>query len=686
MSEETTNPSPAPNFLRQIIEQDLETGKYGGQVVTRFPPEPNGYLHIGHAKSICLNFGLAADYGGRCHLRFDDTNPDTEELEYVENIQNDVRWLGFDWGEHLYFASDYFQQMYDYAEGLIRAGKAYVDSSSDEEIRAHRGSLTEPGTESPYRGRSVEENLDLFRRMRAGEFPDGAHVLRAKGDMSAANMKMRDPLLYRIRHASHYRSGDAWCIYPMYDYAHCLEDAFEGITHSICTLEFENNRAIYDWVLEEGGYPTPLPRQHEFARLALTHTMTSKRRLLHLVREGHVRGWDDPRMPTLAGLRRRGVRPEAIRAFCDRIGVAKANSLVDMTLFEHSVRDDLNYEAPRRMVVLDPLKVVLVNYPEEAGASGVSETLEVSDWPHDVPREGTRRVPFGRELYIERADFMENPPSGYRRLTPGGEVRLRYAYLIRCDEVVKDDAGEVVELRCTYDPASLGGGSSDGRRVKGIIHWVPAKESVVAEVRLYDRLFSVEQPGGDEFLAQLNPRSLVVREGARVEPSLVGVEAGARFQFERQGYFVADPDGTAERPVFNLTVALKDSWAKLQEGIQVAPLEDEEAAAPKATKVDRRPQRVRLSPEETRAAFREANPELAARSDRYVADLGLGVAEADLLTADGATADFFDEALAAYAAPASLAKWAVNELAGELKASEASRAPSRRSCASSTRE
>ena len=552
--------TPGTDFIRQIVADDLESGKYRN-IVTRFPPEPNGYLHIGHAKSICLNFGVAMEVPvGRCHLRFDDSNPETEDMEYVEAIKGDVRWLGFDWGEHLYHASDYFEDLYGFAVSLIESGKAYVCSLSEEEIRRHRGTVTRPGTESPYRDRTVRENLDLFARMREGEFADGEHVLRAKIDMAAPNMKMRDPLLYRIRHAPHYRTGDEWCIYPMYDFVHCLSDALEGVTHSICTLEFENNREIYDWIIDNVPVQSK-PHQYEFARLNLNYTVMSKRKLVELVEGGHVSGWDDPRLPTIAGLRRRGYTPEAIRNFSDRIGVAKANSVVDVALLEHSVRDDLNTKAPRVMGVLDPLKVVIVNYPE-----GQQEDFNAPNLPDDPSRMGTRKVPFGREMYIERGDFMEDPPKKYFRLAPGREVRLRWAYLVTCVDVIRDDEGEIVEVHCTYDPETKGGDAPDGRKVKGTIHWVSAAHSLSAEVRLYDRLFTVPTPDGgkeDDFIRHINPQSLDVVT-AKVEPSLAEVVPGERFQFERTGYFVADrEDHTAGKPVFNRIVPLRDSWAKI---------------------------------------------------------------------------------------------------------------------------
>ncbi|GAB4225336.1 MAG: glutamine--tRNA ligase/YqeY domain fusion protein [Acidobacteriota bacterium] len=553
-------PDGPKDFIRQIIEADLASGRHE-TVVTRFPPEPNGYLHIGHAKAICLNFGVAEEYGGRCHLRMDDTNPIREEEEYVRAIQDDVHWLGYDWGEHYYHASDYFEQLYDYAEMLIRKGLAYVDSQSQEEIRAQRGTPTEPGVESPWRGRSVEENLDLFRRMRAGEFPDGAHVLRARIDMAHPNILMRDPVLYRIRHATHHRTGDRWCIYPMYDFTHCLSDAIEHVTHSLCTLEFENNRALYDWVLD--NLPVPArPRQIEFARLNLTYTVLSKRKLMRLVQEGHVSGWDDPRMPTLRGMRRRGFPPEAIRAFCDRVGVAKRNSVVDVGLLEHAVRDELNRTSPRAMAVLDPLKLVIENYPEE-----LVEEFDCVNNPED-PSAGTRKVPFSREIWIERDDFREDPPRKFFRLAPGREVRLRYAYLITCRDVVKDADGRVVELRCTYDPATRGGDAPDGRKVRGTLHWVSARHAVEGEVRLYDRLFTAPHPEEDrerDFVELLNPDSLQVVRGCKLEPMLGDVRPGERWQFERKGYFCVDPDSLAAgHPVFNRTVTLKDTWARIE--------------------------------------------------------------------------------------------------------------------------
>ena len=548
---------PALDFIRARIAEDLAAGRGGSRVATRFPPEPNGYLHIGHAKSICLNFGVAQEFGGTCNLRFDDTNPTKEDVEYVESIEEDVRWLGFEWAG-LHFASDYFEQLYDYAVHLIRRGLAYVDSQSAEQIRQRRGTLTEPGTESPFRNRGIEENLDLFSRMRAGEFEDGAHVLRAKIDMASPNINMRDPVLYRIRRAHHHRTGDAWCIYPMYDFAHPPSDALEQITHSLCTLEFENHRPLYDWLIEHLPVPAR-PRQIEFARLNLTYTVMSKRRLLELVQEGHVSGWDDPRMPTIVGMRRRGYTPDAIRTFCERIGVAKRENIVDVALLEHAVREDLNLHAPRVMAVLRPLRLVIENYPE-----GQTEEVSVVNNPED-PSAGSRKVPFSRVLYIERDAFMEDPPKKFFRLAPGREVRLRCAYFITCTGVTKDPAsGEVTELRCTYDPATRGGDAPDGRKVKATLHWVSAAHAIAAEVRLYDRLFNAEQPGASgDYRADLNPNSLEVIREAKVEPSLAAAAPGVRVQFERIGYFSVDRDSVAGRPVFNRTVTLKDSWAKI---------------------------------------------------------------------------------------------------------------------------
>ncbi len=551
----------AANFIKHIIDEDLKAGKNDGRVHTRFPPEPNGYLHIGHAKSICLNFGLAEQYNGLCNLRYDDTDPSKEEIEYVDSIKEDVRWLGYDWEDREYYASNYFEPLFEYAVQLIKAGKAYVDSLSADEIRHYRGTLTEPGKNSPYRERSVEENLDLFERMRAGEFQDGEHVLRAKIDMASPKIIMRDPTLYRIKHVSHYRTGNMWCIYPMYDFTHCLSDSIEGITHSNCTLEFETNRALYDWVLDQ--LEAYHPRQIEFARLNLTFTVLSKRKLIRLVEEGHVSGWDDPRMPTISGLRRRGYTPEAIRNFCDRIGVAKADSMVDMALLEFCIREDLNKTAPRVMGVLRPLKVVIDNYP-----AGQVEELEAINNPGDQSM-GTRKVPFSRELYIERDDFMEDPPRKFFRLAPGREVRLRYAYFIKCVDVVKDPAsGEIVELRCTYDPATRGGDAPDGRKVKGTLHWVSAEHSLPAEVRLYDHFFVKENPNevaeGKDFTNYINPKSLETLQDCRVEPSLADTKPGGRCQFERLGYFCVDAkESKPDALIFNRTVTLRDTWAKI---------------------------------------------------------------------------------------------------------------------------
>ena len=554
-----TEKTAPTDFIRAIIAEDLRTNKHNGRVATRFPPEPNGYLHIGHAKSICLNFGIAGEHAcGTCNLRFDDTDPSKESMEYVESIMSDVRWLGFDWEDRLYYASDYFEKLYQYAVDLIRAGKAYVCSLSPDEIREHRGTLTRPGTESPYRHRSMEENLDLFERMRAGEFDEGTHVLRAKIDMASPNLNMRDPVLYRIRRVDHYRTGNQWCIYPMYDFTHCISDSIEGITHSICTLEFENNRPLYDWILDHLDVPCH-PQQIEFARLNVNYTVLSKRKLLQLVEQGHVSGWDDPRMPTIFGLRRRGYTPASIRDFCDRIGVAKRDSVVDVALLEDCAREDLNRHSPRVMAVLDPLRVVIDNYPE-----GQVEQLEPPHHPQD-PAMGLRTVPFSRVLYIERDDFLEEPPKKFFRLTPGREVRLRNAYYIKCESLVKDEkTGEVIEIHCTYDPETLHGLPPDGRKVKGTIHWVSADHCLPAEVRLYDRLFMVPDPRSDDLTTDLNPDSLKVLKDCRVEPSLAGTAPESRYQFERLGYFCVDSrDSTDDRLVFNRTVTLRDSWAKI---------------------------------------------------------------------------------------------------------------------------
>ncbi|HET6230944.1 MAG TPA: glutamine--tRNA ligase/YqeY domain fusion protein [Longimicrobiaceae bacterium] len=662
--EEGASPTAGLDFIRAIVAEDLRAGRYS-QIVTRFPPEPNGYLHIGHAKSIGINYGIAAETGGRFNLRFDDTNPETEDESYVQSIIDTVRWLGAEFGEVLY-AADYFEDMFAFAEFLIGRGAAYVDSSSEEEIREARGTVTEPGFPTKHRDRSVEENLDLFRRMRAGEFPDGAHVLRAKIDLASPNMLLRDPLLYRIRHAHHYRTGDRWCIYPLYDYAHPIEDAIEGITHSLCTLEFDNNRAVYDWTIEHWqdfersrGREPARPHQYEFARGNLDYTVMSKRKLLQLVQGGHVTGWDDPRLPTLAGLRRRGVTAEAVRAFWERMGVAKVNSRVDIGKLEYAIRDDLNQRAPRVLAVLHPLRVVLTNYPE-----GRTEELDAPYWPHDVPKEGSRMLPFGRELYIDRDDFAEEPPKGWHRLSPGAEVRLRYAYVIRCEEVVKDAAGEVVELRCTYDERTRGGTTPEGRQVKGTIQWVSAAHAVKAEVRLYDRLFTVPDPdaGEGDFKDYLNPASLVVVPGALVEPSVAADEPGSRYQFERLGYFYADPvDSRPGALVFNRTVTLRDTWAKAAEAPKPQP------------KAEKKPPKAEPGssdagqPRAPKAAVHDTSrpPELEARRTRYAAELGLTVADADWVTRDASTADLFDAAVAAGGSAKGVARWVIHELTRE---------------------
>jgi glutaminyl-tRNA synthetase len=558
-SETKASKASAPNFIRNIIEQDIKQGKHQGRVVTRFPPEPNGYLHIGHAKSICLNFGVAADYGGKCNLRFDDSNPEKEELTYVESIMADVHWLGYEWDE-LHHASAYFDQLYEYALDLIKKGKAYIDSLNAEEIRAHRGTLTEPGKDSPYRNRSVEENLDLFQRMRAGEFKDGELVLRAKIDMASSNLNMRDPVIYRIKHATHHLTGDAWCIYPMYDYVHPLSDAIEQITHSLCTLEFEDHRPLYNWVINEVRTPCQ-PQQIEFARLELEYTVMSKRKLQQLVEQGHVKGWDDPRLPTISGLRRRGYTPASIRNFSDRIGVTKKDAFIEMSVLENCLRDDLNAHAPRAMVVLNPLRIIIENYPED-------RVEDLDAWNHpNKPEMGQRKVPFSRVLYIEREDFKEVPLKKFYRLTLDREVRLRYAYYITCTDVIKDEQGNIVELRCKYDPQSRGGTTPDGRKVKGTIHWVSAKHALDAEVRLYDRLFRVPEPSvDDDFVQHLNPDSLRTLTACKLEPSLARVSLGSHYQFERQGYFCVDSqDSNIDHMVFNRTVTLRDSWAKFEQ-------------------------------------------------------------------------------------------------------------------------
>ena len=658
--------APGEHFIRDIVRADLRAGRHH-TVVTRFPPEPNGYPHIGHAKSICLNFGLAAEFGGACNLRFDDSNPLTEDMEYVEAIQRDVRWLGFDWGERLYFASDYFERLYELAELLVRKGLAYVDTLSEEEIRAYRGTVTEPGRPSPWRDRGVEENLDLLRRMRAGELPDGAAVLRARIDMAAPNMKMRDPLLYRIRHAEHYRRGRTWCIYPMYDFIHPLSDAFEGITHSLCTLEFENNRELYDWLLAAVDWPEPRPRQYEFARLNLNYTVMSKRKLLELVESGLVEGWDDPRMPTLSGYRRRGYPPSAIRAFCDRIGVAKAHSTVDVALLEHTVREELNTTAPRVLCVLRPLRLVIENWP-----AGEVEWLDAPYWPHDVPREGSRELPFSGELWIERDDFTEEPPKGWHRLSPGREVRLRYGYVVRCTGATKDEAGEVVEVRCTYDPLTRGGATPDGRRVPGTLHWVSAAHAVDVEARLYDRLFRDEEPDQGDYHAALNPESLQVLAGAKGEPGLAEAPAGARFQFERQGYFYREPEAAAQgRLVFNRTVTLKDSWGRR---LKAEPGRVSITGSDADLRIVRGPKPNDLSMVErlaekpsTRDPLEGVDPSHRGNVVRLRDSYGLSVEDARLLVSEPGLLALFEEGAAAGGDARGLANWLVHEVVREAR-------------------
>ncbi|MFL5382596.1 MAG: glutamine--tRNA ligase/YqeY domain fusion protein [Longimicrobiaceae bacterium] len=652
------------DFLRAIVADDLREGRVS-TVVTRFPPEPNGYLHIGHAKAIGVDFGVAAETGGRCHLRFDDTNPETEDVHYVDSIIDVVKWLGFDWGEHLYYAADYFEDMYAFAEYLVEQGEAYVDSASEEEIRELRGTVTEPGRRSRFAERTPAESLDLFRRMRAGEFPDGAHVLRGRIDMGAANMLLRDPVLYRIRHAHHYRTGDRWCIYPLYDYAHPIEDAIEGITHSFCTLEFDNNRALYDWAVERWqgferahGNEPARPRQYEFARGNVEYMITSKRKLLELVNGGLVSGWDDPRMPTLAGLRRRGVPPEALRAFWEGVGVAKAENLIEISRLEHAIRDDLNQRAPRVLCVLRPLRVVLTNYPE-----GKTEELDAPYWPHDVPKEGSRPLPFSRELYIDHDDFMEDPPKGFHRLTPGGEVRLRYGYVIRCEHVVKDERGEIVELQCSYDPETRGGNTPDGRQVKGTIQWVSAAHAVPCEVRLYDRLFTVPDPdaGEGDFKDYLNPESLVVVSDAVIEPSVRGDAPGSHYQFERLGYFCSDRvESTADALVFNRTVTLRDTWAKAAAKASEAKAERKKASPPSDGAAQPKPRSKAPAPDTPRS------PELEAHRRRFEAELSLPPEELDGVTRELTVAMMFQAALDAGASPKAAANWLIHELPREI--------------------
>ncbi len=638
--------SESKDFLRAIVAEDLKAGKYE-TVHTRFPPEPNGFPHIGHAKSITLNFGIARDFNGLCNLRMDDTDPTKEDMKFVEALKDAVKWLGFDWEERLYFTSDYFPKLYGYAQELIKMGKAYVDSLNEEEIREYRGTVTEPGRRSKYAERSVEENLDLFERMKNGEFAEGEHVLRAKIDMSAANMKMRDPLLYRIRHATHYRVGDAWHIYPMYDFAHCLSDYIEGISHSFCTLEFENNRDIYDWVIETLGLPPPRPYQYEFARLNMNYTVMSKRKLLELVEGGYVNGWDDPRLPTIAGYKRRGYTPESILTFCEQIGVAKANSTVDVAQLEFCIRDDLNTKVPRVMCVLDPLKVTIVNYEG-------SEELDASYYPHDVPKEGSRKLPFSKEVYIDRSDFSENPPKGYFRLTPEQPVRLKHAYIIACKEVIKDKEGNIVEIKAEYYPDSKSGSDTSGIKVRSAIQWVDAKRAKRVEVRLYDRLYKVEAPEG---LDDLNPDSLKVAKGALIEPAVIEEKPDVRFQFEREGYFYVDPvDYSDEAPVFNKIVGLKDSWGKKKK------------KAPKATeKKQKQPQKQQIDGEEAPMSEEEK-----ARFEVYTGKLGLNHAVANTLARDAKLSAFFEEAMGAEGAGAvTIANLVANEVARELKEQDA---------------
>jgi len=652
--EEPEDSKTSVNFIRRIIAEDLSTNKHNGRVVTRFPPEPNGYLHVGHAKSICLNFGLAEEnQNGTYHLRFDDTNPEKEETEYVTSIQADIRWLGFDWGDNLFFASDYFDRLYELAVQLVKAGKAYVCSLNTEEIREYRGTVKEAGRPSPYRERSVEENLALLEKMRNGDFAEGAHVLRARIDMASPNMKMRDPLIYRIRHVEHHRTGTKWCIYPMYDFAHGLSDSIEGITHSICTLEFENNRELYDWFLDATEVPCH-PQQIEFARLNLSYTVLSKRKLLELVETKLVDGWDDPRMPTIAGMRRRGYTPAAIRDFCERIGVAKANSTVDLETLEFCLRDDLNQHSPRIMCVLDPLKVILTNYETTA-----SEEFDADYFPHDVPKEGSRKLPFSREIWIERSDFMEQPSKKYHRLAPGREVRLRHGYVIKCEHVVKDEQGQVVALHCSYDPETLGKNPSD-RKIKGTIHWVSVVHALPAQVRLYDRLFTSDRPGSDkgtDFKDALNPDSLVIRTG-HIEPAVANDPPGSRYQFERQGYFCSDT--TDSKPgglVFNRTVGLRDSWAKIS-SVKPKQKEATKDKAPKAAPA------AQSKPQARKIAARSA--ELTALFTRFSDEMGLSQEDADLLSANISVAEFFQQAVPGNN-PKTVANWVVNTLSAELK-------------------
>lgn len=689
MSDATNEPVKGTDFIRQKILADNEAGTYGGEVVTRFPPEPNGYLHVGHATAICLNFGIAADFDGRCHLRYDDTNPEKEDEEYALAIQRDIRWLGFDWGEHLYYASDYFERMYECAESLIEKGLAYVDSQTLDEIREGRGSVTEPGTDSPYRDRSVEENLDLFRRMRAGEFEDGEHVLRGRIDMGHPNMLMRDPVLYRIRHAEHFRQGDAWVIYPLYDYAHCLEDAFEGVTHSICTIEFENNRELYDWVLESVGFEEPRPHQYEWAGLDLEGAVLSKRAILPLVNAGVVSGWDDPRLATISAFRRRGVPPEALHLLAKMVGVSRSGAKTEESKLDYAIREILNPVAPRVMAVLDPLRVVITNWPE--GDDSV-EMLDAPSFPPDVDAEGSRPVPFAGELWIDRSDFSDDPPKGYRRLVPGGEVRLRYGYVIRCDEVVRDESGAVTELRCSYDPETRGGTTPDGRKVKGTIHWLAAAHAVPAEVRLFSSLFLPDPAdavqdgeGADPVdpVERVDPDSLQIITDAWVEPSVLGDDPETRYQFERTGYFWRDPvDGRGERLVFNRIVALKSTW---KPGAESGGTREASGAVSGAAGGDQRSSAgasrgrdaskdlapgTRPQVSDEREEARQADEVLAERFRRYQDDLGLSMEAADLLTARRAPGDFFEAALQRHDDAPAVAGWIVTDVRGVLDGRE----------------
>ncbi|MGD9553908.1 MAG: glutamine--tRNA ligase/YqeY domain fusion protein [Arcobacteraceae bacterium] len=637
------------DFLRAIVEEDLKKGKYK-KVVTRFPPEPNGFPHIGHAKSICINFGIARDYHGHCNLRMDDTNPTTEDTKYVEALKDAVKWLGFDWGDTVYYTSDYFEKIYDYAIQLVKMGKAYVDSLNEEEIREYRGTVTQAGRRSVYAQRSIEENLDLLERMRKGEFKEGEHVLRAKIDMSAANMKMRDPLLYRIRHAHHFRTQNEWCIYPMYDFAHCLSDYIEGVSHSICTLEFENNRDIYDWLLDELNLTPPRPYQHEFARLGINYTVMSKRKLLELVNGNYVNGWDDPRMPTIAGYKRRGYTPESILNFCDQIGIAKANSMVDVSLLEFCIRDDLNKKAPRVMCVLDPIKVTIENYEGE-------EEIEASYYPHDVPKEGSRKIPFSKEVYIEREDFEENPPKDYNRLTPEQPVRLRHAYIIECKEIIKDNNGKIIEIKAQYHSNSKSGQDTSGIKVKSAIQWVCAKKAKTIEVRLYDRLYKNEAPEG---LEDLNPDSLHIIKNALIEPAVITDKADERFQFERQGYFYADPiDYTDDNPVFNKIVGLKDSWAKKTKEAESAP-----KSQPKTAPKQETPKVQVIGSESPMSEVQKA------LFVKYTNELKLNSEVANILARDEKLSSFYEEALSVLNSPINLANIIANEVARELKEKE----------------